>query len=114
MITAPVGNLYLSTEISDMNKSINTLWLLVEDALELNPVGPHWFVFCNHRCDKLKILQGISYGFGLHPASMPRQPLTGSIATAGTFTTIAIRKYVDGLPLYHIEKELARVGIVTG
>ncbi|PSV98474.1 IS66 family transposase [Photobacterium lipolyticum] len=44
-------------------------------------------------------------------ASMPRQPLPGSIATAGTLATIAVSKYADGLPLYRIEKELARVGV---
>ncbi len=44
-------------------------------------------------------------------APMPRQPLPGSIATAGTLATIAVSKYADGLPLYRIEKELARVGV---
>ncbi|MDD1830110.1 IS66 family transposase [Photobacterium sp. ZSDE20] len=44
-------------------------------------------------------------------ASMPRQPLPGSIATAGTLATVAVSKYADGLPLYRIEKELARVGV---
>ena len=42
---------------------------------------------------------------------MPRQPLPGSIATAGTLATVAVSKYADGLPLYRIEKELARVGV---
>lgn len=44
-------------------------------------------------------------------AAMPRQPLPGSIATAGTLATVAVSKYADGLPLYRIEKELARVGV---
>ncbi len=66
MITAPVGNVYLATGVTDMRKSINTLGLLVEDVLELNPVGPHWFVFCNRRRDKLKILQWDTNGFWLH------------------------------------------------
>ncbi len=44
-------------------------------------------------------------------ATMPRHPLPGSIATAGTLATVAVSKYADGLPLYRIEKELARVGV---
>ncbi|SNX50900.1 Transposase IS66 family protein [Vibrio thalassae] len=44
-------------------------------------------------------------------AKMPKQPLPGSIATAGTLATIAVSKYADGLPLYRIEKELSRVGL---
>ncbi|WP_082008409.1 IS66 family insertion sequence element accessory protein TnpB [Photobacterium gaetbulicola] len=64
MITAPAGNVYLATGITDMRKSINTLGLLVEDMLELNPVGPHWFVFCNRRRDKLKILPWDTNDFG--------------------------------------------------
>ncbi|WP_394329769.1 IS66 family insertion sequence element accessory protein TnpB [Salinivibrio costicola] len=39
--------MYLATGSTDMRKSINTLGLLVEDVLALDPVGPHWFVFCN-------------------------------------------------------------------
>ncbi|WP_299013457.1 IS66 family transposase [uncultured Photobacterium sp.] len=45
------------------------------------------------------------------PAAASRQPLPGSIATAGTLATVAVSKYADGLPLYRIEKELARVGV---
>lgn len=44
-------------------------------------------------------------------APMPKQPLPGSIATAGTLATVTVSKYADGLPLYRIEKELARVGL---
>lgn len=38
-IEANAGNVYLATGITDMRKSINTLGLLVEDVLELDPSG---------------------------------------------------------------------------
>ncbi|WP_305816443.1 IS66 family insertion sequence element accessory protein TnpB [Photobacterium leiognathi] len=66
MITTPRGQVYLATGVTDMRKSINTLALLVGDVLALDPVGPHWFVFCNLGRDKLKILQWDTNGFWLH------------------------------------------------
>ncbi|OOF29430.1 IS66 family insertion sequence element accessory protein TnpB, partial [Salinivibrio costicola] len=39
MIPTPSGNVYLATGSTDMRKSINTLGLLVEDVLALDPVG---------------------------------------------------------------------------
>ncbi|WP_305816441.1 IS66 family transposase [Photobacterium leiognathi] len=47
-------------------------------------------------------------------AKIPKQPLSGSIAIAGSLATIAVSKYADGLPLYRIEKELSRVGLDIG
>ena len=44
-------------------------------------------------------------------APMPPQPIPKSMATAGMCAFIAIMKYGDGLPLYRIEKILARYGL---
>ncbi len=54
---APQGNVYLAPGVTDMRKSINTLALMVVETLGMEPVGPHWFVFCGRCRDKLKILQ---------------------------------------------------------
>jgi hypothetical protein len=49
----PQGMVYLATGHHDMRKSINGLALVVADTLELDPTGPHWFVFCNRGRDRL-------------------------------------------------------------
>lgn len=44
-------------------------------------------------------------------APLPIQPIPKSIATASLCTFVAIMKYGDGLPLYRVEKILARYGL---
>ncbi|AJR05509.1 IS66 Orf2 family protein [Photobacterium gaetbulicola Gung47] len=101
MITTPAGSVYLATGITDMRKSINTLGLLVEDVLELNPVGPHWFVFCNRRRDKLKILQWDTNGFWLHFRRLEngkfKWPLHPQDTVAMKITARKLRWLLDGL-----------------
>ncbi len=66
MWSALQGKVYLATGVTDMRKSIDGLSLVVAETLALEPVGPHWFVFCNRGRDKLKILQFDLNGFWLH------------------------------------------------
>jgi len=44
-------------------------------------------------------------------APLPAQPIPKSIATASLCAFVAIMKYADGLPLYRVEKILARYGL---
>ena len=48
-----------------MRKAINGLSLLVEQAMGLNPFSGDLFVFCNRRCDIIKILYWDHNGFCL-------------------------------------------------
>lgn len=52
----PQGMVYLATGHHDMRKSINGLALVVAETLELDPMGLHWFAFCNKTRDRIKIL----------------------------------------------------------
>ena len=44
-------------------------------------------------------------------APLPAQPIPKSIASPGTCAFVATAKYADGLPLYRLEKILARYGL---
>ncbi|WP_143752726.1 IS66 family insertion sequence element accessory protein TnpB [Massilia psychrophila] len=57
---------YLATDHHDMRKSINGLALVVAETLGLDPVSPHWLVFCNRSRDRIKILHWDTNGSWLH------------------------------------------------
>jgi transposase len=56
---------YLACGSTDMRKSIDGLAILVSHTLGLDPFAPCLYVFCNRRCDKLKILYWDLNGFWL-------------------------------------------------
>lgn len=56
---------YLSLGNTDMRKSINTLSVLVEGDLDLDPFSGHLFAFCNRRRNIVKILYWDRNGFCL-------------------------------------------------
>jgi len=56
---------FLAPGNTDMRKQINTLSILVEDTLRLNPFSGHLFVFCNRLHTILKVLYWDRNGFCL-------------------------------------------------
>lgn len=48
---------------------------------------------------------------GVKTASMPKQPLPKSFASAATLAHVAVAKYADALPLYRQEAMWARLGV---
>lgn len=61
----PSVKVYISTDETDMRKSIDALSVLVQDVLKKDPFSGHLFVFCNKRGDKVKILYWDRNGFCL-------------------------------------------------
>ena len=47
----------------------------------------------------------------LTTAPLPPQPIPRSNATAGTLTYLIIAKYLEGMPLYRLERQLSRYGM---
>jgi len=61
----PSVKVYISSDVTDMRKSIDALSVLVQDVLKKDPFSGHLFVFCNKRGDKVKILYWDRNGFCL-------------------------------------------------
>ena len=56
---------YLALGNTDMRKAINSLSILVQEQLELNPLSGNFFVFSNRRRTMVKILYWDRNGFCL-------------------------------------------------
>jgi len=66
MIYLPANvRVFLAPGSTDMRKAINSLSILVEAALRLDPFSGHLFVFCNQGRTILKILYWDRNGFCL-------------------------------------------------
>jgi transposase len=52
-----INKVYLALGPTDLRKSINGLFLIVQESFKLNPFSHDLFVFCNRKQDKLKILE---------------------------------------------------------
>lgn len=61
----PGIKVYLAVGITDMRKAINSLSILVEEQMELDPFSGHLFGFCNRKRDMVKILYWDRNGFCL-------------------------------------------------
>ena len=61
----PSVQIYVASEPADMRKSFNGLTILVNEALEKDPLSGHLFVFRNRRRTSLKLLCYDGQGFWL-------------------------------------------------
>lgn len=97
-----IDRVYLACGSTDLRKSIDGLAALVQQGFDLDPFAPAFFVFCNRKRDKLKILQWEQNGFWLHyrrleegTFSWPEDPKTEPL----TISYRQLRWLLDGLPL---------------
>lgn len=95
-----VGRVYLAAGYTDMRKSIDGLAVVVSAGLELDPVSPHWFVFCGRRRDRLKILHWDHNGFWLYYRRLERGRFVWPDAGAASTVCLSARQLrwlLDGL-----------------
>ncbi|QBR04022.1 IS66 family insertion sequence element accessory protein TnpB (plasmid) [Paraburkholderia pallida] len=57
-------NVYLHRDPVDFRYGMNSLSILVEQAMGLNPMDSSLYVFTNRRCDRIKIPAGTTTGSG--------------------------------------------------
>ncbi len=67
-----VVHVHLAPGATDLRKSIDGLAAMVKVVFELDPFSDQWFVFCNRRHNKLKILRWDYNGFWLHYRRLER------------------------------------------
>ena len=96
---------YLYRDVVDMRKSINGLSILVEQGLGLDLFAPTLFVFCNRKCDKLKILYWERNGFVLwykrlekHRFPWPRDAARSTL----TLTGEQLNWLLDGIDVFRL------------
>lgn len=57
--------IYLHLDSTDMRKSIDTLCILVQDIMQLNPGAGHLYIFRNRQSNKIKALYYVKNRFNL-------------------------------------------------
>ncbi len=66
MLNSRIDKVYLATGTTDLRKSIDGLTILVTESFNLDHFSRNLFVFCNRKCDKIKILEWNINGFWLY------------------------------------------------
>lgn len=92
---------YLSCTHTDMRKSINGLAAIVQGSFNLDPFEGGIFVFCNHKKDKIKVLQWDKDGFILYYKRREKGrfcwPSLSGESTAVNITRNDLNRLLDGL-----------------
>ncbi len=95
--------LYLTDEEKTGAKSI--FFAKVKEELDIVPAKVRVLEYMQE-----KAIFESSEGQKMVAAALPKHPLPGSLGSAGLIAHVLTAKYVDGLPLYRIEKMLSRYG----
>ena len=96
-----VGQVHLAPGATDMRKSIDGLAAVVSAVFDLDPFSNRWFVFCNRRRDKLKILHWDHNGFWLHYRRLERGRFKWPIQSGAalSITRRQLQWLLDGLSI---------------
>ena len=81
--------IYLHREPVDFRKSINGLALIVEQEMQLSPMSPALFVFCNKNRDRVKALYWDRTGFCLWYKRLEQEKFKWPLKYPGCTMTLA-------------------------
>jgi len=92
---------YLALGSTDMRKSINTLSIVVQETMQLNPLSGHMFVFCNKNRSIIKILYWDKNGFCLWQKRLEKSKFFWPKKETDVYQTnfTSLRWLLDGLDI---------------
>ncbi|UJF20289.1 IS66 family transposase (plasmid) [Vibrio sp. SS-MA-C1-2] len=96
--------LYLTDEEKHGAKS--TFFAKVKEELDIVPAKVRVLEYMQEKA----VFEKVDGQQTLITAELPKHPLPGSLGSTGLIAHVITSKYVDGLPLYRIEKMLQRYG----
>ncbi|MBB5503124.1 IS66 family insertion sequence element accessory protein TnpB [Paraburkholderia sp. MM5384-R2] len=100
---------YLHREPVDFRMGINSLSILVEQAMRLNPMNPALYVFGNRRRDRIKILGWQHNGFWLFLKRLEADHFIWPDGTAVvTLTVEQLHWLLEGVDLNAVRKHPKR------
>lgn len=97
-----VDKVYLALGVTDLRKSIDGLSLIVQEKFHLDPFSRNFYVFCNRKRDKIKILEWSSSGFWLHYKRLEKDKFRWPDDVDGTHISVDERSFrwlLDGLTI---------------
>jgi transposase len=100
MITVPAGvRVYLAMGPTDMRKGIDSLSMLVQELLKLDPFSGHLFAFRGRRGGLLKILYWDGQGFCLFAKRLEKGRFVWPITREGvvTLTPAQLSMLLEGI-----------------
>ncbi len=97
--------IHLDLSDEDKEGAINTFYTLIKEELDIVPAKVHVLEYLQQKAVFLEGDKRI-----IKAAAQPKHPIPKSIASIGLLAYVIVAKYCDGLPLYRLEKILARYG----
>ena len=101
----PRFQIYLNLSEDEKEGAINTFYSTIKEELDIIPAQVRVLEYCQEKAvfkeDGKQVIK---------TAAQPKHPLGKSIASVSLLAYLIVAKYCDALPLYRLEKILARYG----
>jgi transposase len=100
-------NIFIRTGYTDMRKQINSLSILVQRELKLNPVKGDLFIFCGRKRNIIKILYWERNGFCLWTKRLEQDkyPWPLSEGEVRQINRGELRMLLSGIDFFHAHQE---------